>query len=248
MVDVIDAADGSRLGEFYVDVLNYQGGWLAMAIRGSGVREKMATTFANQIADQLNGGKMKAASMRKLALVLSAACLATTSVAAKAERIVNYAIDDAKARQEAEEQGVPFTPLPQGGARHIAIEVTPGVDHEVIRVGITCSAWSVRNPVSTLLKQFLSAWDRDGKPDSDPAHPADLTLRIDRAATVSRCVNTAEMQATCITRVSIDGISTENGGAPLPIHVEREMATRASEYAPGLPEAWGRSAVKPLAT
>lgn len=62
MVDVIDAADGSRLGEFYVDVLNYQGGWLAMAIRGSGVREKMATTFANQIADQLNGGKMKAAS------------------------------------------------------------------------------------------------------------------------------------------------------------------------------------------
>jgi hypothetical protein len=187
--------------------------------------------------------------MRKLALVLSAACLATTPVAAKAERIVNYAIDDAKARQEAEEQGVPFTPLPQHGARHIAAEVAPGVDHEVIRVGITCSAWSVRNPISTLLKQFLAAWDRDGRPDSDPARPADLTLRIDRAATVSRCVNTAEMQATCITRVSIDGISTVNGGAPQPIHVEREMATKGVGVCAGLARGVGavsRQAVSDL--
>lgn len=58
-VVVADATTGEKLGEFYVDVLNTSAGWLGLAIRGSGVREKLAITFAGQIAVQLSGNKHK---------------------------------------------------------------------------------------------------------------------------------------------------------------------------------------------
>ena len=58
-VDVLDAADGTKLGEFYVDVLNTHSGMLGAAMRGSGVREKLAAEFAKHIAEQLSGSKHK---------------------------------------------------------------------------------------------------------------------------------------------------------------------------------------------
>jgi hypothetical protein len=64
-VDVIDATDGTRLGEFYVDVLNFHGGPLGMALRGSGVREKLAEEFAKHIAEQLSGSKHKPTTVSK---------------------------------------------------------------------------------------------------------------------------------------------------------------------------------------
>ncbi len=58
-VEVVDAASGARVGQFYVDVLNFRGGMLGMAIRGSGVREKLAAEFAKHVAEQLSGSKKK---------------------------------------------------------------------------------------------------------------------------------------------------------------------------------------------
>jgi hypothetical protein len=58
-VVVADAASGDKLGEIYVDVLNSSAGLLGLAIRGAGVREKLATAFAGQIAVQLSGSKHK---------------------------------------------------------------------------------------------------------------------------------------------------------------------------------------------
>ncbi len=58
-VDVLDAADDRRLGQFYVDVLNFRSGMLGLALRGSGVREKLAGEFAKHIAEQLSGTKSK---------------------------------------------------------------------------------------------------------------------------------------------------------------------------------------------
>lgn len=58
-VVVQDAVTGERLGEIYVDVLNTSAGMLGLAVRGSGVREKLAAAFAGQIAVQLNGSKHK---------------------------------------------------------------------------------------------------------------------------------------------------------------------------------------------
>jgi hypothetical protein len=40
-------------------VLNTSAGLLGLAIRGAGVREKLATAFAGQIAVQLSGSKHK---------------------------------------------------------------------------------------------------------------------------------------------------------------------------------------------
>lgn len=54
-VQIVDAASGERLGEFYVDVINAHSGLLGLAIRGGGVREKLATEFAGHIAKQLTG-------------------------------------------------------------------------------------------------------------------------------------------------------------------------------------------------
>lgn len=58
-VVVADAVSGDKLGEIYVDVLNTSAGLLGLAIRGAGVREKLATAFAGQIAVQLSGSKHK---------------------------------------------------------------------------------------------------------------------------------------------------------------------------------------------
>lgn len=58
-VVVADVTTGDKLGEIYIDVLNTSAGLLGLAIRGSGVREKLATAFAGQVAIQLSGNKHK---------------------------------------------------------------------------------------------------------------------------------------------------------------------------------------------
>lgn len=59
-VSVIDAASGSQVGEFYVDVINSHSGLLGLAMRGGGIREKLAEEFALHISRQLTGRKNKA--------------------------------------------------------------------------------------------------------------------------------------------------------------------------------------------
>lgn len=52
-VKVYDTQTKQLLTEFYVDHLKPQGGLLDMAIRGTGVREKMSAQFAEYIAEQM---------------------------------------------------------------------------------------------------------------------------------------------------------------------------------------------------
>lgn len=52
-VRVVDAQSGQRLGEFYVDVINSHSGLLGLAMRGGGIREKLAEEFSLHIARQL---------------------------------------------------------------------------------------------------------------------------------------------------------------------------------------------------
>jgi hypothetical protein len=62
MVEVRDAATDAKLSEFYVDVMEAHAGLLGMALRGGGVREKLAAKFATHLADELSapGSKHKA--------------------------------------------------------------------------------------------------------------------------------------------------------------------------------------------
>ncbi|HQX28267.1 MAG TPA: hypothetical protein PKX38_10085 [Alphaproteobacteria bacterium] len=50
-VIVQDAATGSKLAEFYIDSIRGSSGLLGLAIRGSGVREKLSADFAKRIGD-----------------------------------------------------------------------------------------------------------------------------------------------------------------------------------------------------
>ena len=56
-VQVLDGATGEKLGEYYIDVINSHSGLLGLAMRGGGVREKLANEFAGHIAKQLASKK-----------------------------------------------------------------------------------------------------------------------------------------------------------------------------------------------
>lgn len=56
-VQVLDGVSGEKLGEYYVDVINSHSGLLGLAMRGGGVREKLANEFAGHIARQLTTKK-----------------------------------------------------------------------------------------------------------------------------------------------------------------------------------------------
>lgn len=164
-------------------------------------------------------------------VVLTATCAFTP---ARADRIVNYAVDEVAAVRDAAEQGVALAPIPARGTRHLAVRIAPAVDHEVLRVGIACSAWKVQNPMSALLQRFLTAFDRDGAPASSLTPAAGMLVTVDRARTLSRCVGTGEMRTTCITRVSIDGTTMLHGETARPFRVEREEAAKGVGVCAGL--------------
>jgi hypothetical protein len=52
-VQVTDSRTGERLALFYVDVNNRNPGLIGLAVRGGGVREKLASAFARHVLDQL---------------------------------------------------------------------------------------------------------------------------------------------------------------------------------------------------
>lgn len=60
-VVIHDAVNDERLGEFYVDVINSHAGLLGLAMRGGGIREKLAEEFALHVSRQLTGRKSKKA-------------------------------------------------------------------------------------------------------------------------------------------------------------------------------------------
>ncbi len=59
LVDIEDAETGEKLGSLYIDVLNTRSGLLGLALRGSGVREKLAFEFSKRLVQQLTGSKNK---------------------------------------------------------------------------------------------------------------------------------------------------------------------------------------------
>lgn len=53
-VRVADAQSGEPLGAFHVDVVNVHSGLVGLAIRGGGIRERLAEEFARHVARQLS--------------------------------------------------------------------------------------------------------------------------------------------------------------------------------------------------
>jgi hypothetical protein len=166
--------------------------------------------------------------------LLIAAALATPTAVAAAERVVDYSINEATAAAHALEQGVPLAPPPHRGSAHVAVIIAPEVDHEVIRAGIACGAWKIRNPISVELRRFASALDRDGSAVEGSAAPVDLLVKVDRAATLSRCVSTGEMKSACIYRVTIVGSVKDRTGSERPLRIEHEAVAKGVGICAGL--------------
>lgn len=159
------------------------------------------------------------------------AAVASVSTPADARRVVDYA--EAKSSWQAweAEQGVnPVSvPAPRDGV--VDLTFAPGVDHEVIRGGIGCSAWTVDNPLSQLIRDMVGDWSKSGIITHSPKS---LSLRIDRASTFSRCVQTGEMKTTCVTRVTIDATAANATSYPTPVQAEVELPTRGIGVCAGL--------------
>lgn len=58
-VFIRDAATGAPLGQLYIDIDQTSAGLVGLAIRGGGVREKLAEEFATRVARQLSGRSSK---------------------------------------------------------------------------------------------------------------------------------------------------------------------------------------------
>jgi len=165
----------------------------------------------------------------KYGAVLPAAVLAfATGGTAQAARVVEYPKNEATWKAWATEQGVQLKEaLP--AASKIRLSLSKSLDHEVIRAGIACSAWRIENPMTQLVEKTFADWDmlvNDGAPAAD--------VFIDFASTISRCISTGEMKATCVTRVTLKGSVRQGSQSPVPISVAIESPTRGIGVCAGL--------------
>ena len=154
---------------------------------------------------------------------------------AGAKRVADYSVPDAELVKWGQEQDLnPLSALPQKSAYNVTLEVAPGVDHQVIRGGVYCSAWKTENPISQLIRSIVTQWDNDGTL-AVSGSGSDIILRFDQARTFSRCVGTGELVGTCITRVSIDGsVSAGLGKEARPVNVEVELGGKLSGFCAGI--------------
>lgn len=162
--------------------------------------------------------------------LLGAFAFASISASAEAKRVVDY--NEAKASWQAweAEQGIDpvSVPAPRDGV--VDLTFAPGVDHQVVRGGIGCSAWTVDNPVSQLIRDMVADWSGSGVIKRSASS---ISLRVERASTFSRCVQTGEMKTTCVTRVTLDA-TVANGTTSVPVQAEVELPTRAIGACAGL--------------
>jgi hypothetical protein len=166
------------------------------------------------------------------------AALTITGIAfaspSEAKRVADYSVSDAELIKWGQEQNInPLSALPTKSANNVGLEIAPSVDHQVVRGGVLCSAWKIDNPISQIIRSIATQWDSDGTL-ATPGAGADVTLRIDQARTLSRCVGTGELVGTCITRVSIDGSVVGSGKEPRPVNVEVEFGGKLSGFCAGI--------------
>lgn len=170
---------------------------------------------------------------RTLSIALVLACLAVSGPA-DAKRTANYSVDDAEIMKWGLEQNLnPISAMPVKSVHNVTLEIAPGVDHEVIRGGIYCSAWKITNPISQMITKAATLWDNDDKLAGTTDAP-DLKISVERANTLTRCVSTGELVGTCITRVIIDAQVTQGSAPPRPIHTMIERGGKLGGFCGGI--------------
>ena len=217
IVAVVDAGSGEKLGEFYVDVLNSRSGLLGLALRGSGVREKLAREFAGHVAVALTGRKSKS----------SMAIIEPRPAPPISTKFIVYPIEPDIMAKTPEQLGMTPSPAPTRGPDDILLVANKTADHEVTRASMMEGGARLTNPIATLLRTLAEARDRDGKLDDGQNAPGTLTITLDRGATLTRCVTTGELKGTCIIRSTMAGSAQRTGEAsPRPIAITLEKTIK----------------------
>jgi hypothetical protein len=115
------------------------------------------------------------------------------------------------------------SPVPVPGPFAIMLTAAPSLDHETLRLGISCSAYKINNPVSAIL-------DMVAREASAPAAPP-LRISIATARSMTRCVEVKEYNVRCITRVTLNGeavVPASEGqterSLPLTLTLERDSS------------------------
>jgi len=155
-------------------------------------------------------------------------------LAARAEaRTVVYPIPADAVSAGSEKLGLTPSPDPAKGSVDVALELSSSTDHEAVRGGLVCGAWSIQNPISTLLRAMVADHNPGGK--LAPASAATPVLSIKRASTLGRCFMTGEMQGACTTRVTIDaGLRLVGSTEEIPIRAQVEREQKAVGMCDGL--------------
>jgi hypothetical protein len=120
-------------------------------------------------------------------------------------------------------------PAPDRADVDIAVVALPEADHQSLALGNYCSAYKLWNPVGLMLGTLAAEADRDGTPGAEAGLPL-LTVRLTSARSFRRCVEIAEANVRCITRVTLSGEALHraaNGAerrVPIDAQVERDSS------------------------
>lgn len=160
----------------------------------------------------------------RLFLVPSLAGLAALALPALANaRSVDYSLPPAAIIAGGQELKItPLTSELHPAIRIDTVTAAPAVDHVNLSLARFCSAYKVENPISQLFAALKAEWNAA----ADSAAGAPLTpvrLTIDSASSYRRCVEVAEMNVRCITKVRIAGtVTSGDAGAPVAVTGEAE--------------------------
>lgn len=109
------------------------------------------------------------------------------------------------------------------GPYALTVTAAPATDHETLRLGLYCSAYQVRTPMTAILKLVAA--------EASLAAGPVLAVSVTGARSMSRCVELKEYNVRCITRVTVTGEATlpalgdaAPGRAPLSVTVERDAS------------------------
>lgn len=122
-----------------------------------------------------------------------------------------------------------ISPAPPRASVDIAVEALPQADHQSLALGNYCSGYKLWNPVGLMLGTVAAETDRDGTPGADAGQPL-LTVRLVSARSFRRCVEIAEYNVRCITRVTLSGEAVHRAAegterrAPVDVQVERDSS------------------------